>query len=320
MAISRRDVMRGAAASAPVLAFLEALPAAAADFDPKLLITPRAAWREVQHVNGAMGPTRLTGSPEHQRFTAWLKAELDHAVRPAGGRVFTEAFDNYPRWTAKSWSLVVGGKPVPVASYFPYCTGGFTGARLPVTPASALAAPGGGGSYPPVNGRDVVALDPNGHAEGTLVDLGVFTGPRSIDWTKAAGKLALVAVSVPDVAGAIPPGAYKVDSTWEHGRPNAGPYISLPAPTASIFAPPDIDQATRAGVLGVVLIWRGISDGNAEGQYNPFTARSRPRPPQARQGPNRPRPRRGFRPSGSMARWALAWPRRRRPARRRPSA
>ena len=271
MALSRRDVVRGAAASAPALAFLEALPAAAADFDPKRLISPQAAWREVQHVNRAMGPTRLTGSAEHQRFTAWLKTELDRAVTPAGGRVFAEVFDNYPRWSARSWSLAVGGKPVPVASYFPYCTGGFTGARVPVTPAPALAAPGGGGSYPPVNGRDVVALDPNGHADGTLVDLGVFTGPHSIDWTRAAGKVALVAVSVPDLSKTSPPGAYNTCSTWERGKPNAGPYVSLPAPTASIFAPPDIDQATRAGVLGVVLIWQGISDGNAEGQYNPFT-------------------------------------------------
>jgi hypothetical protein len=271
MAVSRRELVRGAAASAPALAFLDALPAAAADFDSTLLIAPSAAWREVEHVNRAMGPTRLTGSPEHQRFTAWLKTELDRAVTPAGGRVFAEVFENYPRWSARSWSLSVGGKPVPVASYFPYCTGGFTGARVPVTPAPALAAPGGGGSYPLANGRDVVALDPNGHAEGALIDLGVFTGPHSIDWSKAAGKVALVAVSVPEVAKAIPPGAYKVDSIWEKGRPGAGPYISLPSPTASIFAPPDIDQATHAGVLGVVLVWQGISDGNAEGQYNPFT-------------------------------------------------
>ena len=271
MALSRRDVVRGAAASAPALAFLEALPVAAAEFDPKRLIGPRAAWREVQQVNRAMGPTRLTGSPEHQRFTAWLKTELDRAVTPAGGRVLAETFDNYPRWSARSWSLVVGGKPVPVASYFPYCTGGFTGARVPVTPAPALDAPGGGGGYPRVNGRDVVALDPNGHAEGPLADLGVFTGPHSIDWSRAADKVALVAVSVPDLSKSIPPGSYTTCSTWERGKPDAGPYISLPAPTASIFAPPDIDQAARAGVLGVVLIWQGISDGNAEGQYNPFT-------------------------------------------------
>ena len=271
MTVSRRDLVHGAAASAPVLAFLDALPAAAADFDTALLIEPRAAWAEVEHVNRAMGPTRLTGSPEHQRFTAWLKTELGRAITPAGGQVFTEVFDNYPRWRARSWSLAVGGKPIPVASYFPYCTGGFTGARVPVTPAPTLAAPGGGGSYPAVNGRDVVALDPNGHAEGALVDLGVFTGPHSIDWTRAAGKVALVAVSVPDLTRIIPPDAYKTDSTWEKGKPGAGPYISLPAPTASIFAPPDIDQATRVGVLGVVLIWQGISNGNAAGQYNPFT-------------------------------------------------
>ena len=271
MPLSRRDLVRGAAASAPALAFLQALPAYGADFDLARLISPREAWGELGHVNRAMGPTRLTGSPAHQAFVAWIKAELARALTPTGGAVFEEIFENYPRWSARSWSLEVGGHPVPVASYFPYCTGGFTGARTPLTPATALAAPGGGGGYPRADGRAALILDANGRAEGSLVDLGAFTGPGSIDWARAAGRVALVGVSVEALSNLVPGASYRLDGSWEDGKPDAGPYVSRPAPTGSIFSPPDIHNATRAGVLGVVLVWLGISAGNAEGQYNPFT-------------------------------------------------
>jgi hypothetical protein len=281
---SRRDLIMSAAASAPLLAFLDALPAAAADFDAARLTSMRDAWAELERVNRDMGPTRLTGSPEHQRFVAWLQAELTRALTPAGGQVFEDVFDNYPRWSARSWRLEVGGKAAPVASYYPYCTGGFTGARSPVTPAPALAAPGGGGHYPRADGHAVVAFDPNAHVAGALVDVGVFTGPKSIDWTKAAGKIALAGYSVPAISAIISARSYTVDGVWQDGRPGAGAYVNHPAPTSSILAPPDLDAANRAGVLGVVLIWQGISDGNAEGQYNPFPVPFSSSPPSSPAG------------------------------------
>ena len=302
MPLSRRDLVRGAAASAPALAFLQALPARAADFDPARLIAPKEAWAELKYVNRSMGPTRLTGSPAHQAFVAWIKQELERAVTPAGGKVFEERFDNYPRWTARSWSLAVGGQPVPVASYFPYCTGGFTGPRSPVTPAPALAAPGGGGGYPPVDGGRTVILGANAKAEGTLVDLGAFTGPGSVDWARATGRIALVGVSVEALSNVVPGGSYRLDGSWEGGKPDAGPYVSRPAPTGSIFSPPDIQNATKAGVLGVVLVWQGISAGNAEGQYNPFTVPFSSWPPSSPAGSPRGSRKAACRPSGSTPR------------------
>jgi hypothetical protein len=271
MGLSRRDLIRGAAASAPALTFLDAFPAGAAAFEPGPLIGPREAWAEVERVNREMGPTRLTGSPEHARFVAWLKAELQRALTPAGGTVFEEAFENYPRWTARSWSLQVAGREVPVASYFPYCTGGFTGARSPIAPAPALAAAGTGGHYPHADGGQARLIPPAPGAEGPLADVGVFTGPGSVDWTKAAGRIALVRVSVEALSNLVPRGSYTVNGTWQDGHAEAGPYASAPAPTSTIFSPPDIPNATRAGVKGVILVWQGISAGNAAGQYNPFT-------------------------------------------------
>jgi hypothetical protein len=270
MAVSRRELVQ-AAASAPVLALLGPASGRAATFERARLVSARQAWGEVELVNRTMGPTRLTGSQQHQAFVAWIKAELSRAVEGAGGAVFEEAFDNYPRWSARAWSLSVGGAPVPVSSYFPYCTGGFTGARTPLTAAPALAAAGGGGHYPRADGQSVAILPASARAEGPLVDLGEFTGPGSIGWTPATGAIALVAVSVEDLSNLVPHGSYTVDGTWENGRTGAGPYVSPPAPTGTIFAPPDIMNATRAGVRGVILIWRGISAGNAAGQYNPFT-------------------------------------------------
>ena len=88
MGLSRREVIGGAAASAPVLAFLQAFPAGAAAFEPARLIGPSRAWAELEQINREMGPTRLTGSSEHTRFVAWLRAELERALTPAGGSVF----------------------------------------------------------------------------------------------------------------------------------------------------------------------------------------------------------------------------------------
>jgi hypothetical protein len=271
MGLSRRDVIGGAAASAPALAFLEAFPAGAAAFEASRLVGPREAWTELERVNREMGPTRLTGSPEHTRFVAWLRAELERALTPARGLVFEDRFDNYPRWTARSWSLKVASRDIPVASYFPYCTGGFTGARSPLAPAAALAAAGSGGHYPRAGSDQARIIPPTPSAEGPLVDVGLFMGPGSVDWSKAAGRIALVRVSVEALSNLIPPGSYTVNGTWQNGRADAGPYVSLPAPTSTIFSPPDLPNATKAGVKGVVLVWQGISAGNAAGQYNPFT-------------------------------------------------
>jgi hypothetical protein len=102
-----------------------------------------------------MGLTRLTGSPQHLAFVQYLKEQLSRILIPAGGSVFEDKFANYPRWTAKSWGLSAGGRKLPVASYFPFCTGGFTGARTPLVPAPSLAAAGTGGDYPVADGINV---------------------------------------------------------------------------------------------------------------------------------------------------------------------
>ena len=153
MPISRRTFITWTSGSLSALAFLRAMPAcAAASFRPGLLPSADQVWSDVVFVNNNMGPTRLTGSWQHKAYVRYLKQQLTKILASAGGAVFEDSFENYPRWTAKSWGLSAGSRQLPVASYFPYCTGGFTGARTPLIPASSLAAPVSARDQSPVPG------------------------------------------------------------------------------------------------------------------------------------------------------------------------
>jgi hypothetical protein len=287
MSISRRQFITGTGAAVSALAFLRTLPGQAADtFRPGLLPSGDKVWSEVVFVNSRMGPTRLTGSPEHKAYVAYLKRRLHKIIGSAGGAVFEDTFENYPRWTAKSWGLSTRSRPLPVASYFPYCTGGFTGARMPLVPASSLAAPGTGGNYPAADDVNVVLISPTLSVTGKVVNLGTFTGAGTINWTNAAGMIAYIDYPIEAAASVITPSLYTVDATYDEGAFNTEGLFSAPNPTASIFLPPDITNATKAGVLGVILGWQGISTGNANGQYNPFTVPYSSSPPSSQAGSN----------------------------------
>lgn len=287
MAISRRKFITRTGVSISALALLRALPANAANpFRPGFLPKADEMWSEVQLVNSKMGPTRLTGSPQHTAFIQYVKQQLMQILIPVGGPVFEDSFANYPRWTAKSWSLFAGEQNIPVSSYFPYCTGGFTGARTPLVPAPSLAAAGTGGDYPLADGINVAVIPPKPSATGTVVNLGTFTGTGSINWANAAGKIAYIDVSVAVASNVIPPSAYTVNGTYDEGAFNTETFSNPPNPTGTIFLPPDITNATKAGVLGVILGWQGISNGNAKGQYNPFTVPYSSSPASSQAGSN----------------------------------
>ena len=287
MAISRRKFVARSGASLSALAFLRAVPGhAASTFREALLPDENEIWSDVRFVNNTMGPTRLTGSPQHSAFVQYLKEQLSRILLPAGGSVFEDTFANYPRWTAKSWGLSAGGRKLPVASYFPYCTGGFTGARTPLVPAPSLAAAGTGGDYPLADGINVVVIPPNPSATGTVVNLGAFTGSGTIKWADAAGKIAYIDVPVDAAAALLPSTAFTLNSTYDEGNFNTEGLVNPPNPTFTIFLPPDITNATAAGVLGVILGWQGVSNGNAAGQYNPFTVGYSSSPASSQRGSN----------------------------------
>jgi hypothetical protein len=241
---------------------------------------------EIHYVNNTMGPSRLTGSPQHQAFVAYVQTQLEAALGAAGGVVFTDVFENYPRWTAASWSLTAGSQQIPLALYYPCCNGGFTGARAPLIPAGAIAQSGSGGGYPLADGATTVIIPPNPSVTGTVVNLGTFTGVGSIDWTQAAGQIAYIDYSLATAAGLAPAGIYTLNETYDHAQVNTEGFIVPVNPTISILLQPDLDNATKAGVLGVIVGWTGISDGNALGQYNPFKAPIASYPPSSQAGSN----------------------------------
>ena len=287
MSISRRNFVVRGGASISALAFLRAMPANAADpFRPGFLPSENEMWSDVRLVNYTMGPTRLTGSPQHEAYVQYLKQQLSSILNVAGGSVFEDTFANYPRWTANSWELVAGNRPLPVSSYFPYCTGGFTGARTPLVPAPSIAAAGTGGGYPLADGINTVVIPPTSSATGAVVNLGTFTGPGTINWANAAGKIAYIDVSVEAAANVLPASLYTVNGTYDKGAFNTEQFFDPANPTATIFSPPDVTNATKAGVLGVILGWQGISDGNALGQYNPFTVAYSSSPASSQKGSN----------------------------------
>ena len=93
MLTSRRRLLTGASASISALAFLRALPGGAADsFRPGLLSSADEIWSDVIFVNNTMGPTRLTGSPQHQAYVHYLKQQLRKILRSAGGDVFEDTY------------------------------------------------------------------------------------------------------------------------------------------------------------------------------------------------------------------------------------
>lgn len=100
------------------------------------------------------------------------------------------------------------------------------------------------------------------------------TGPTSVtgelvfvhglrkNWKAAAGKIAVIDMHNIDVP------AHLLLDSWDGELPFetvANPVIG------SELGGTDLTKAREAGVLGVVAVWRGISDEAARGQYLPFT-------------------------------------------------
>ncbi|WP_369914020.1 hypothetical protein AB8810_13830 [Xanthomonas sp. NCPPB 3005] len=97
--------------------------------------------------------------------------------------------------------------------------------------------------------------------EGTTAPLVLLRGRRK-HWRAAAGKIAVI--EVPHIAV---PTTLLVEA-WDGPLPFdrvSNPIIS------SELAGTDLAKAKRAGVLGVIAVWRGLPDAAAAGQYLPFT-------------------------------------------------
>jgi hypothetical protein len=213
-------------------------------FTPQDLPSLNEVWGWHELLAG-MGP-RYTGSLNHKRFTDWLQDQF-RAVPGFDLRVERIPFQC---WLAENWSLSITqdatagpSGPVPVSYYYPYS--GTTG--------------------------------PNG-ISGTLVDLGDYTPGwyTPLFWERARNAIALVRVPPSTFSldiGQIPTGGYASGQT---SLATVAQYeLSDLLVTNPVFqgmlAPVPLLDARKAGVLGVICVWTGMSDDLVANQYNPIT-------------------------------------------------
>lgn len=96
----------------------------------------------------------------------------------------------------------------------------------------------------------------------------VFCGKGPGKFKKASGKIAIVEVNNPGIPRSI---IFKK----RHAYPSHDakiPFLIRNTVISSVLKGPDLKKAKQAGVLGVIAVWKGISEENVCGQYLPFTS------------------------------------------------
>jgi hypothetical protein len=199
------------------------------------------------HEQLAQMGTRYTGSQGHDDFINWLKQQFNAVP---GFQVNSDSIP-FNRWLANKWSLSIDqdpavgpSGPVDTSYYYPYS--GYTG-------------PGG------ITAR--------------LVDLRLYDPlwymPAQF-WARASGAIALVKVP-PSIGslGQYPTGGLEQDQTSQDSLDPAFHYFEdsefVTNPVfQGMFAPVPLLDARKAGVLGVICVWTGMSDDQVANQYNPI--------------------------------------------------
>ena len=98
-------------------------------------------------------------------------------------------------------------------------------------------------------------------AAGVTAKLRLLSGLRRTCWSAARDAIAVF--EVPHIA--VPRDL--LVGEWDRNRKN--PPASHPVFSAGVFGP-KLDKAREAGVKAFVLVWRGLTVGNARRQYVPF--------------------------------------------------
>lgn len=96
---------------------------------------------------------------------------------------------------------------------------------------------------------------------GISAPLALISGRRK-RWAEASGRIAVI-----EIENLEAPASLLLDS-WDGDLPSetvANPVIAVE------LAGSDLTAARAAGVVGVVAVWRGLADDEAQGQYLPFT-------------------------------------------------
>jgi hypothetical protein len=240
MSVTRRDATRGllAAGACTLLpgspsawASDPGLPPLKQSFDPARLPSQERLWSWIEALN-SFGP-RLTGSEAHRRSLEFIATELTDI-----GLQVQRDSHRFRRWHPKRWELSLqessgSARSVPVSAYFPYSG---------VTPASGVTAP--------------------------LVYLG--KAPDSFE--SAAGKIAIVEVDTPDIGWLLRYMMFTCKTATPDQSADFPDDLSTPLIGGLLKASAiQLGAAAKAGVRGVICVWRNCSEQNALNQYLPFT-------------------------------------------------
>jgi hypothetical protein len=269
--ISRRTLLGRAAAAGASATLLGAAPAAAGRLNRRRTV-PLPSPAQVRDEFTRMvefGP-RLTASPSHDNYVAWLEQEFDRAgleLLPCDGYTTD-------RWLAEEFGLTIaegaGAGPVKIATYYP---------RSQQTPARGVTGPlvyGGTAPSLSASGTDIGALQ--AAIERYPADMEAWA--QGISGTAAGGPqgsilLVDLPMPVPVTAGAFLPIATYLNwpdhtvADWaavDYKRVWIEPGLSVPlAPFQSL------------GAAGVVFICDASFDA-LQGGYVPFTHGFEPLP------------------------------------------
>ncbi|WP_044877075.1 hypothetical protein [Paenibacillus sp. IHBB 10380] len=101
--------------------------------------------------------------------------------------------------------------------------------------------------------------------EGVVGEL-IYCGKGPGRFREAAGKIAIVDVSSPKLPSSL---FFKRRSSYPKNE--TMPFLMSNPVLSSIVRGPNLEKAAQAGVLGVICVWRDLSEANARSQYLPFT-------------------------------------------------
>lgn len=239
MSVTRRDATRGllAAGACTLLPNSDSVWASEPSapfkqsFDPARLPSQERLWSWIETLN-SYGP-RLTGSEAHRRSLEFIATELTDM----GLQVQRDSYQ-FRRWHPKRWALSIedssgGARSVAVSSYFPYSG---------VTPAAGVRAPL------------------------------VYFGKAPDSFEAAAGKIAIVEVETPDIGLLLKYMMFTRKTAVPEQSADFPDDLTTPLIGGLLKASGiQLQAAAKAGVLGMICVWRGCSEQNALNQYLPFT-------------------------------------------------
>jgi hypothetical protein len=240
--VTRRELLAatGLGLAATLYPRVFATPAAL-QLDTTRLSSEEQMWRDVVFMNG-LGP-RYTGNSAHDKFISFL----DEKFAAAGFQVEHVPHSSLMRWDPIAWSIKTrSGTRIPVSSYCRFSrTTGPKGITAPLKYCGRIGGPSLFTLNLQPEKRSKLSIPSNISGKIALLERTSSHWPLQ---EMFGGHLR--AVVDPTHAGTLPP-IQRTIATYN-----------------AALLPTDFESELRkAGALGVIFAWVGVSDENAQGQW-----------------------------------------------------